>query len=444
MRAALVSFGLVLAAPAGAQPITRPEDTAVLAQIRDDKQLGEALAAITSDPAIRVDNASARPLAQALMTEGVRQLQAQAYDQALANFLEAYNKLPSPKILINIASTLRDMGRLADAANTYQRYLADPATGPERVAEVKELLNRLDEQLTILTVRVVPRGSEVSIDAGPFVAVGSTLLTRVRPGLHLVRVKKGEQSAEITVNGFEGESKDVPAVLKVTVDDSVPPPPPKQTATAGDVRSLGDKLPIETTVPDHLDGWLITGTQYTSGSATGRERKVRTGYAGPELAPIVRQGTTDGDTSIEMRYPGEHIGSGVLGVMRIDGKGRGLAAGLGFAYTPQDHLELEVAGLRSEFWGAYVGGRYRFLTGKLRPYGALGMPVFFFDDDMMQSKIAIGVRGAGGVELVVNGHLSVAADLGIEHFFNVSGSTYMHQSIDETVFVPTVGVIGRM
>jgi tetratricopeptide (TPR) repeat protein len=93
------------------------------------------LAVITNDPSVPTDDPSVRPLAQALMIEGVKQLQAKSYEQALANFLEAYAKFPSPKILLNIGSTLRDMGRLADAANTYQRYLADPATGPERIAE---------------------------------------------------------------------------------------------------------------------------------------------------------------------------------------------------------------------------------------------------------------------------------------------------------------------
>jgi hypothetical protein len=166
------------------------------------------------------------------MSEGVKQLQARAYDQALANFLEAYAKFPSPRILLNVASTLRDMGRLADAANTYQRYLTDPATGSERVAEVKELLLRLDEQLTILTVRVFPRGSDISIDGGPFIPVGSSLLTRVRSGLHLVRIRKNDQSNELPINGFEGENKEVAPTLQVAVSPDLPPPSKAQASTA--------------------------------------------------------------------------------------------------------------------------------------------------------------------------------------------------------------------
>src|SRR4051812_13314853 len=228
MRRRLLAATLVLASASA-----YGGDAPPLAQIRDDKQLAQALATITNDPAIKVDDEKARPLAAALMTEGVKQLQAHSYDQALANFLEAYAKFPSPKILLNIASTLRDMGRPSDAANTYQRYLADPATGPERVAEVKQILVDLDATLTLLTVRVTPHGSEVSIDGGPFVAVGSALVARVRPGIHLVRVRNHMATGELTVNGFDGESKDVSisAVAGVSQGTTTTPPPPEPPPT---------------------------------------------------------------------------------------------------------------------------------------------------------------------------------------------------------------------
>lgn len=436
---------LLVATAARAEPVTVP-DAPALAQIQDDKQLAEVLSAIVQDPAVHVDDAKARPLAQALMTEGVKRLQARAYDQALANFLEAYNQLPSPKILLNVASTLRDMGRLADAANTYQRYLADPATSAERVGEVKQVLIGLDQQLTILTVRVFPRGSDVSIDGGPFVPVGSSLLTRVRPGIHLVRIKKGDASHEVTVNGFEGETKDVAASLPMAVEpDKAAPPvtataptPPPATAPP---TSLGTNLPIETDAPDHVEGWLITGTQYGGGTATGRERRVRTGYQGPEVAPIIpHYEVSDTGETIVTTTEEEPIGSGVIGIMRIDTSGRCCAGGLGIAIALHDHLELDIAGLRSNEWGAYLGLRYRFLTGLLRPFVSGGFPLFVFTNTSdMSTQIAPGVRAGGGVEVMINGHLSVEADLGIEHFFNVDDTMF-----DATVWVPTVGVIGRL
>jgi hypothetical protein len=425
MRSSLTLAVVLAAAAAHAQPVTTPDAQPPLATIQDDKQLAQTLAAITQDPAIRVD-AKARPLAQALMAEGVRQLKAQSYDQALANFLEAYNKFPSPKILLDVASTLRDMGRAADAANTYQRYLTDPATGPERVGEVKALLLKLDEQLTILTVRVDPKGTEVSIDGGPFIPIGSTLLTRVRSGLHMVRARHGADTIELTVNGFEGETKDVPIEIHETVAAQAPPPAAAPT-------------------PEHVDGWLITGTKYGTDAPATSERHVHTGYSGPVVAAIIPH-YEETDTGAVLIEPEQHesIASGVVGILRVDGQGRGAAGGIGIAYAPTDRVELEVAGLRSSIWGVYAGMRWRFLTGWVRPYAGGGFPVFFFTDDNMTSRTAVGIRGAGGIELMINGHLSIEGDVGIEHFFNVSGVYVDEKTLDETVLVPTLGIIGRL
>ncbi|MDQ3365990.1 MAG: hypothetical protein M3680_11235, partial [Myxococcota bacterium] len=379
---------------------------------------------ITNDPAIGVADPATRAVAQALMLEGVKQRDAKAFEQALANFLEAYAKVPSPRILLTIAATLRDMGRLADAANTYQRYLLDPATGAERVAEVEQVLLRLDEQLTILTVRVRPPGAEVSIDGGPYVPVGGSLLTRVRPGLHLVRVRKDGDSSEVMVNAFEGEHQEVAAVVPVTAAGPAP----------GAARAAA---------PAHVEAWLTTGTQYGS-SGSGRVRKVRAGFAGPEVAPVIPVSRITDEADVVAAPPSrEGIRSGVLGVMRIDGELRGAAGGIGLALA-RGRFEVDLLVLRSDVNGGYVGARYRLLTGLFRPYVALGMPGFMyeqmFDTGETSTKLAIGARAAGGVELVINRHLSVHADLGYEHFFGDLADA----GFETDLFVPTVGVIGRL
>jgi hypothetical protein len=463
MRRVLGPGCLLCASLAHAQPVTDPDAVPPLAQIRDDKQLAEALATITQDPAIRVDDPKARPLAAALMTEGVRQLQAEMYEQALANFLEAYGKFPSPKILLNIGSTLRDMGRLADAANTYQRYLADPATGTERIAEVKELLVRLDGELTVLTIRVQPRGSEVSIDAGPFIVVGSTLQTRVRPGLHTVRVRKDGVTTELTVNGFEGEQKDITATIPsptttsptttsptttspTTTSPTTTSPTTTSPTTTSPTTTSGSMHAPATPTPDHVDGWLVTGRQYATEDAGGASRRVLAGHGGPVMTPILPTYEVEDDGTVLVARPsGRRISSGVLGLARVDGKGRGIAGGVGLALSPLDSVELELAGLKADSWGVYAGMRVRLLAGWLRPYVGGGVPVFFFTDDTnMESAVAIGVRGAGGVEVRINGHLSVQADVGVEHFFNVENVLVNGKRPDETVVVPTLGVIGRL
>ena len=417
---------MLFAATAVARPVTAPADVPPLAQVHDEQQLTEIITAITQDPSVKVDDPKARAVAQALMTEGVRRLQVQAYDQALANFLEAYNRFPSPKILLDIASTLNDMGRTADAANTYQRYLGDPATGAERVGEVKELLIKLDAQLTILTVHVTPHGSEVSIDAGPFVPVGSSLQTRIRPGTHSIRIRNGSATNAVDFNSFEGETRDV--ALEVTTQTQTPTTP---------VSAIKP--------PEQVQGWLVDGRTYGTVDGNSRERRVHANVTGPDVKPYVPGGELEYDDTPTLEEPVDHLTSGVIGIVRIDGNHwRGFAGGVGIAYAASDNFEVELAGLKSDVYGAYAGARYLLLTGWLRPYLAAGIPMFFFTDDSNTSQVSVGGRLAAGIELRLNGHLSVQGDLGVEHFFNVSDVIYKMQTFEATTFAPTIGVIGRL
>jgi hypothetical protein len=422
-------FAVLALAPALARAQDAPiaGGGAPLAKLKDEKQLAEAIAQITNDPAVPIDDPKAKALAQALMTEGVKQLLDKQFDQALANFLVAYSKFPSPKILLNVAGTLSDMGRNADAANTYQRYLLDPATGPDRVAEVKQILNTLDTELTILTVKVTPRGSEISIDGGPFIAVGVSLMTRVRAGIHLVRIRKGDASAEQTVNGFEGENKEVNMVLAepapVTPDPTDPTPKPMPEP------------------PDQVSPWLTNGTLY-GGDAASNQRTTRTTFGGDDVDAVIPDYELTENGQIRIKAPErEVISSGLIAVMRIDGEGRGFAGGFGIAVS-RGRFEAEVMVLRSQLTGGYLGMRYRFLTGFVRPYVAAGVPGFVFTPQEMDAsqQLGVGIRGAAGVELKINGHLSIQGDVGYEHFFVNEEETLF----DANVFVPTLGVIGRL
>lgn len=145
--------------------------------------------------------------------------------------------------------------------------------------------------------------------------------------------------------------------------------------------------------------------------------------------------------------PEYDIRYGVVGLARIDGKGRGFAAGLGIALAPLDAVELELVALRSSHWGVYAGLRLRFLSGRWRPYAGFGLPAFVFADeaDAMGTRVAFGLRGAGGVEVKVAGPVSAQLDLGFEYFINVDDNAIVDGKRPERLlFVPTLGVIGRL
>lgn len=399
-----------------------------LTQVKDDKQLAELAQAIAQDPEIAVGDPAVRSLAQALIVEGVKQLHARAFDQALANFLDAYARLPNPKLLISIAAILRDMGRLADAANTYRRYLVDPAASAERAGDIEELLAQLDEQLTILTVRA-PRGAAVSVDGGPFVTIGGTLVTRVPAGVHRIQVRVDHTTSELKVAGREGEAKDV--------------------ISGAQPSARGSEAGASDGPPERIDGWLIAGTHYGADSATDRVRKVYDSADGHEIVALAPRGDAfepgdRGEPGEADRAPGLEFGA--VGVVRFDGKGRGAAGGAG-AVISRGRLEAELLLLKSAEFGGYLGLRYELLDGAVRPYLALGMPAFAFHHDELQAdatmmgtrRLAIGARLAAGVSIAITDHLSVRADLGYEHFFFLDDHQY-----EADVFVPELGVVGRL
>jgi len=79
----------------------------------------------------------ARKAAQAYMDQGIKALMAKDYKAAIELFRDAYAQFPSPKILMNLGSALRDAGQFAEAVVVYEQYLADPSHDPKRDGEVR-------------------------------------------------------------------------------------------------------------------------------------------------------------------------------------------------------------------------------------------------------------------------------------------------------------------
>ena len=377
--------------------------------------------------------------AQALVTEGIGLLQNFDYQPALDHFLAAYDLYRSPKILLNIGSTLRDMGHLADAANTYQLYIEDPETNADRIAEVKKLLNELDQQLVVLILEPSPSGTDVSVDGGPWVPVGRKIMTRLLPGIHMVRGRKKDFSiTELSLNTFVGETKNVNLALKV--EDQVTSPtiatnpttptavtpvaPPHAVATIANPNASVDT----SKGPEVVTGWLITGAQAERGTVEADRR----------VAAVTSESDPLEDRNPVLKYnpyPLAHT-IGFQAQARIDGQGRGAATALGANYEISPHWQIEGDVLLGKKTGIYLGVRMRFLTGYVRPYIAAGEP--FFEN----GSPVVGVRAAGGLELIINGYLAIVGELGYEHFFNPNPNGVV--VFESNVFVPLLGIELRL
>ncbi len=294
--------------------------------------------------------------AKALMASGLKLFQAKDYLGALAVFRNAYAKFPSPKILLNIATTLKQLDRNAEAANTYQRYLDAPDADPTKRADVTKVLVELDAKVGLLEIALRPDDAEIQL-AGEDEWHTATEAThfRVAPGKFVLRARRdNHQSGELRGEVAAGKRASLSLTLAPVVE-----------------------TPVATTV-------------VKPAGATGGG------------------GVVDGDGS----SPGLRERFGAYALAHIDIANSGGAARVGATFEIIPRLQAELGALIGPSSGAYVGARYGFLPGRFRPVVAVGAPIFFEDG----ARVAI--RGAAGLEVVLSSHISIVVEAGVERVLN--------------------------
>jgi len=157
--------------------------------------------------------------AKELMQLGVKLLKSQDYLGALAVFKDAYQRFPSAKILLNIGTTLKLLGRNAEAANAYQRYLDSQDADPARKPDVEKEVASLDKSLGQLAIDA-PAEAEIQVNTEDWMPASLGARFRLAPGPYTVRARrKGYQPFEVTGVLAVGQAMPVPIVMVV---DPVP------------------------------------------------------------------------------------------------------------------------------------------------------------------------------------------------------------------------------
>ena len=313
--------------------------------------------------------------AKALLSSGLKLYAAKDYLGALAIFKDAYARFPSAKILLNIGTTLKQLGRNAEAANTYQQYIDAPDTEAAKKSDAAKVLAELDAKLAVLEITVTPDDAEVQVGSDEWVSAKVAARYRVNPGPVTIHFRKdGYEPATITIDSVNagGHSPATITLKKVEVAVVTPVGP--------------------TTTTESTDTGISAGV-------TPEEPPGKLGF-----------------------FAYEHV----------DIQFKGAATFVGAAYEVMPQLQAEGGGVLGPKLGAYLGARYAILPGKLRPVVAVGMPLFFSDG------ARFGVRGAGGLEVIVHKHVAVAAEIGVEHVFNPE------MNFASTTFIPALGAIIRL
>jgi hypothetical protein len=166
--------------------------------------------------------------ARSLFREGVSELDAGRYAEALEYFQRAYVLWDSPKILLNIATTLRALGQNAEAATAYARYLGAVEPDSPRREEVAQALQEVRVQLGRIVSSNLLGVTRLWLDDVEITAVAGQEVW-VEPGAHtLVAERTGgaRQTVRITVAASGVQSVD----WTPSPSPSPPPAPRKSDA----------------------------------------------------------------------------------------------------------------------------------------------------------------------------------------------------------------------
>src|SRR5262249_43193205 len=124
--------------------------------------------------------------ARTLFKEATRLVDAGDYVGALEKYRSAYQRYPNAKILLNIGTMLNLLGRRAEAADTFEKYLADPNADAKRKPEVQRQLAEALRQVGTLRISLVGKVTSLQLDSKPLSESTGEVLVRVDPGSHTV------------------------------------------------------------------------------------------------------------------------------------------------------------------------------------------------------------------------------------------------------------------
>lgn len=153
-------------------------------------------------------------------------------DGALVEFEASFAARAVPVVLFNTAQTYKLMFRYEEAIEAYRRYLSlgGDSIPPERVAEVRTTIERLERSMGTLVVECAPHGASVAVDGRP---VG---LVPIRS----LPLAAGTRRVEVTADGGLPIARDVELAAGETARVCLRPGP---AAAAVDARR--DRAPVD-------------------------------------------------------------------------------------------------------------------------------------------------------------------------------------------------------
>ncbi|MEM9193505.1 MAG: hypothetical protein AAGF12_30300 [Myxococcota bacterium] len=176
-----------------------------------------------------------RANAQAAFQRGIGAAREGRWDSARRAFAEAYEHVPRPVVLINLAGAERQSGLLVEALRTYERF--QQLAGEEdaqHLAAVQQAIAEVRTELPLVTLEIsgLALSDDVRID-GEAVSAAALSSIPVNPGSHEVVVQRdGETVARGTFEARVAQRQTVALAVSVTRE---PDPLPEEPEDSGGI-----------------------------------------------------------------------------------------------------------------------------------------------------------------------------------------------------------------
>ncbi|MBK8256584.1 MAG: hypothetical protein IPK82_28425 [Polyangiaceae bacterium] len=190
---------------------------------------GAASAQTPAASASSVAKSPAKPpdkrAAQKLLAQGNQLVGEGDYLGALEKFKAAYEKFASPKILLNVGTTLRQLGRNVEAADVYEAYLADPERDAAREKDVRRVLAEIDAVVGRLVVTVDDASAVLRLDGKQVDLFKPGESRRIEPGEHSIMAEKSGAPPAVQTVIVKARQEHL-VQLRFAAPPPPPPPPP--------------------------------------------------------------------------------------------------------------------------------------------------------------------------------------------------------------------------
>jgi hypothetical protein len=149
---------------------------------------------------------SVKAEARAKLQRGAQLVQEGEFAQALTQFKDAYDLVPSPKIFFNFGIAYVGLGRYSEALESFERFSAEAKdASPANLSEARQQIETLDGKVEKVTVTSDRDGAAVSVDGRSY---GLTPLAHpiyVDPGSHQLVVQDNDRPLIENFTAFAGK-----------------------------------------------------------------------------------------------------------------------------------------------------------------------------------------------------------------------------------------------